>query len=41
MRQDYTSKVNLEGGTTFGQSKRRKMNANRAVSQVSQITAML
>ena len=41
MRQGYKSQINLKGGTTFGQSKRRRMNANRALSQVIQITVMV
>ena len=37
----HQNKINLEGETTSGQSKQRKINFNRVVSQVSQITAML
>ena len=37
----HQNKINLEGGTTFGHSKQQRMNANRAVNQVSRITAML
>ena len=34
MHQGYTSKINLEGGTTFGQSKRRKMNAKPPITKL-------
>ena len=37
----HRDKINLEGETTSGQSKQQKINPNRVVSQVSQITAML
>ena len=37
----HQNKINLEGKTTSGQSKQQRINPNRVVSQVSQITAML
>ena len=39
-RQGYTSKINLEGETTFGQSKRRMMNANRYTNYKVPITKL-